>query len=216
MASEETKESEISLRILITGIGGQGAIRATQILGWAAINQGYKVRTAETHGMAQRGGSVNCYMGIGNVNGVLFPKGMADIVLAFEEIEAMRSLEYANKDTVFLMSKTQAVPPGLYFKNIKYPSEEKIIKTIKKVSDNVFAIDAKQIAIDSGEPRAENVVMLAYLYSTGLLPIDEDIFKKTVFSFVPKKALEPNKIAFETALKKAKENKKIIEKFAAH
>ncbi len=211
--AEKDKKDEISLRILVTGIGGQGAIRATQILGWAAINQGYKVRTAETHGMAQRGGSVKCYLGIGNVNGVLFPKGMADIVLAFEEIEAMRCLEFANENTVFLTSKTQAVPPGLYFKNIEYPSEEDIIDTIKKVSKKAFVIDAKKIAIDSGEPRAENVVMLAYLFATGLLPFEKEIFEKTVYSFIPKKAIEPNKIAFNTALKMAKENKDLMEQF---
>jgi indolepyruvate ferredoxin oxidoreductase, beta subunit len=200
-------DESFSFRILITGTGGQGAIRASQILGWAAVNQGYKVRTAETHGMAQRGGSVVCYLGIGNVNGVLFPRGMADLVLAFEEVEALRNVDYANSNTIFLVSKTQIVPPGLYFKkDARYPLELEIQENLKKVSPHVYFIDAKSIAKRAGEPRAENVVMLAYLYATGKIPIDEDILLRTITSFVPKKALEANKKAFNVALADAKEN----------
>ena len=204
---EQNTQDDISFRVLITGTGGQGAIRASQILGWSAINQGYKVRTAETHGMAQRGGSVVCYLGIGNVNGVLFPRGAADVILAFEEVEALRNVSYAHPKTLFLVSKTQLVPPGLYFKkDARYPSEEDIISNIKKVSSNVYVIDAKKIATEAGEPRAENVVMLAYLHATGKLPVTEEILLKTVLSFVPKKAVEANKRAFEAALKDAKAN----------
>ena len=134
-STQKATKSEKSFRLVITGTGGQGAIRASQILGWAAVNEGYNVRTAETHGMAQRGGSVTCYLGVGNVNGVLFPRGTADVVLAFEEIEALRNIDYANSNTVFLVSKTRLIPPGLYFnKTARYPSEEEILAKIGRAS----------------------------------------------------------------------------------
>jgi indolepyruvate ferredoxin oxidoreductase beta subunit len=157
--------------------------------------------------MAQRGGSVTCYLGVGDVNGVLFPRGTADVVLAFEEIEALRNIDYANSNTVFLVSKTRLIPPGLYFnKAARYPSEEEIIANLKKVSPHVYFIDAKKIAEDAGEPRAENVVMIAYLFATGLFPVSEAILLKTVLSFVPQKVLEQNKNAFNVALADAKAN----------
>lgn len=194
-----------SLKVIITGTGGQGAIRASEILGWAAINSGLKVRTAETHGMAQRGGSVVCYLGVGNVNGPLFPRGMASVILAFEEIEALRAADYANENTIFLVSKTRQIPPGLYFnKNARYPEESEIIRDLKKVSPYVYFIDAQEVAKAAGEPRAENVVMLAYLFATGKYPVTEEILLKTILSFIPKKALDQNKKAFEVALAEAK------------
>lgn len=195
----------ILFRSLIVGTGGQGVIRASQILGWAAVNAGLKVRTAETHGMAQRGGSVVCYVGIGNINGPLFPRGMANVIMAFEEAEALRNLDYANENTVFLISQTRNIPPGLVFvKGKTYPSEDEIIANIKKVSSHVYLIDANKIATEAGEPKAENVVILAYLLASGLFPIDEESFTKTVLSFVPEKAREANKKAFQVALAKAR------------
>jgi len=198
-------EKKTSYRTLIVGTGGQGVIRASQIMAWAAVNDGYKVRTAETHGMAQRGGSVVCYVGVGQIAGPLFPRGMADVVLAFEEVEALRNVDYANPNTLFLISNTRLVPPGLYFNQTKrYPSEDEIITNIKKVTSKVFLIDANKIAKASGEPRAENVVILAYLLASGLFPVKEDTFLKTILGFVPAKAKDANKKAFDLAYAEAK------------
>jgi indolepyruvate ferredoxin oxidoreductase beta subunit len=195
----------VSRKIIISGTGGQGAILTSQILGWGAINAGYKVRTAETHGMAQRGGSVVCYMGMGNVHGPVVPRGMADIILAFEEAEALRNISYANKNTIFLISKNRQIPPGLYFvKNARYPSEQEIFDDLKRITPHVYFIDAKKIAMEVGEPRAENVVMIAFLFATGVFPVSEDILLRTILSFVPKKAVDANKMAFEKALQSAK------------
>lgn len=208
----ETKEINMisskksSFRALIVGTGGQGVIRASQIMAWAAVNEGFKVRTAETHGMAQRGGSVVCYVGIGEIAGPLFPRGMADVILAFEEVEALRNVDYANPNTLFLISNTRLVPPGLYFNQAKrYPSEEEIISNIQKVSKKVFLIDANKIAKASGESRAENVVMLAYLLASGLFPVKEATLLKTTLGFVPAKAKEANQKAFDLAYTEAKE-----------
>jgi indolepyruvate ferredoxin oxidoreductase beta subunit len=204
MQALKNELTDVSLKVIITGTGGQGAIRASEILGWAAINSGYKVRTAETHGMAQRGGSVVCYLGVGNVNGPLFPRGMASVILAFEEIEALRAADYANENTIFLVSKTRLIPPGLYFTKARYPDESEIIRDLKKISPYVYFIDAQEVAKAAGESRAENVVMLAYLFATGKLPVTEEILLKTILSFIPKKAMEQNKKAFEVALAEAK------------
>lgn len=194
-----------SFRLLNVGTGGQGVIRATEILGWAAVNAGIQVRTAETHGMAQRGGSVLCYMGFGEINGPIFPRGSADVILSFEELEALRSIDYANSKTLLLISKTRLIPPGLFInKNLKYPTEEEILENLKKVTPHIYLVDALDIAVKSGEPRAENVVMLAFLFATGKLPFSREKLLESILQFVPVKARAANEKAFDLALEEAK------------
>ncbi|MHA2474737.1 MAG: 2-oxoacid:acceptor oxidoreductase family protein, partial [Promethearchaeota archaeon] len=100
-----------NFNLLIVGVGGQGVISAIQILSWAALLDRYKVRTAETHGMAQRGGSVSSFLRFGKeVEGPLIPRGNCQIVLAFEASEAVRNFNYANSDTIFFINNKIIIP----------------------------------------------------------------------------------------------------------
>ena len=118
-----------SYNLLNVGVGGQGVIRAVQILSWAAMRQGYKVRTAETHGMAQRGGSVSSYLRFGNdVEGPLIPRGKTNTVLAFEASEAVRNFNYAGPDTIFLINDDIIIPPMIHQMGMEYPSRDQIHK----------------------------------------------------------------------------------------
>ncbi len=167
--------------------------------------------TAETHGMAQRGGSVICYIGIGNVHGPLVPKGMANAVLAFEETEALRYIDYANNETVF-QSKNSEYSPGLIFvKGKTYPTEEEIVESLRKISPHIYLIDARQIAEEVGEPKAENVVILAYLLASGCFPIEKEIFLDSILNFVPERLEMPIVRAFELAYNAPKKNIRIAE-----
>ncbi len=100
--------------MLCVGIGGTGVIRASMILGWAAMNDGFKVRTAETHGMSQRGGSVSSYLRFGNsLEGPFMMEGDVDVLLAFEISEALRNLNYIGEDSAIIVSRTVVIPPSV-------------------------------------------------------------------------------------------------------
>ena len=104
-----------SYNLLNVGVGGQGVIRSVQILSLAALLEGHKVRTAETHGMAQRGGSVASYLRFGSsVEGPLIPRGMTDLVMSFEASEAVRSFNYAGPDTLFFINNHLIIPPTIH------------------------------------------------------------------------------------------------------
>ncbi|MBD3352174.1 MAG: hypothetical protein GF364_11865 [Candidatus Lokiarchaeota archaeon] len=107
--------------LLCVGVGGQGVISASNILAWAALADNYNVRTAETHGMAQRGGSVSSFLRFGEkVQGPLIPKGSVSVILSFELVEALRNVSFANKETRFVIStNTQISPTVLISKTVK-------------------------------------------------------------------------------------------------
>jgi indolepyruvate ferredoxin oxidoreductase beta subunit len=191
--------------ILNVGVGGQGVIRASQILAWAALREGMNVRAAETHGMAQRGGSVVCYLNVGpSVEGPLFAKGTADIILSFEEVEALRNVEFANEDTFFLIATTKMIPVGVLMnKKLSYPTTDEIVASLKKVSKNIFLFNAEEIALESGDSRTANTVMLAFLLATNKIKIKKENLKETIKEFVPEKAIDANMKAFDMAYEKA-------------
>ncbi len=111
---EKLSSAKDNYNALCVGIGGSGVIRASMILGWAALKEGFKVRTAETHGMSQRGGSVSSYLRFGRtLEGPFMIEGDLDVLLAFEISEALRNLHFANKSTSIIVSKNAVIPPSV-------------------------------------------------------------------------------------------------------
>ncbi|MGC9152704.1 MAG: 2-oxoacid:acceptor oxidoreductase family protein, partial [Vulcanisaeta sp.] len=102
----------MKLNIYLAGVGGQGLVTFATILGDAAIRAGYKALIAETHGLSQRGGSIDVHVRIGDVDAPLIPKGGADVVVAFEMLEAFRAINYANENTVFIVNRRLIRPPA--------------------------------------------------------------------------------------------------------
>ncbi|MHA1724113.1 MAG: 2-oxoacid:acceptor oxidoreductase family protein [Promethearchaeota archaeon] len=123
---EEKPAIKENFNALCVGVGGTGVIRASIILGWAALKEGYKVRTAETHGMSQRGGSVSSYLRFGStLESPFMIEGDLDVLLAFEISEAVRNLHFANKDTYIIASKNKVIPPSvLTHKTLKIDSNK--------------------------------------------------------------------------------------------
>ncbi|MFX0009648.1 MAG: indolepyruvate oxidoreductase subunit beta [Candidatus Hermodarchaeota archaeon] len=195
---------EISIaEYLVVGIGGQGVIRAVQILSWAAMRQGYKVRTAETHGMAQRGGSVSSYLRFGNdVEGPLIPRGRTNTVLAFEASEAVRNFNYAGPKTTFLINDEIIVPPMIHQMNMEYPKREQIHKFLKDVSEKVYFIKASELATNLGNPRVMNVIMLGVLMGSGSISLNSEILKDAILELVPEKAHDINEKAYSLGIEK--------------
>ena len=203
-------ENSQGYNILTVGVGGQGVIRCTQILAAAALEDGgNQVRTAETHGMAQRGGTVIGYLRFGpDVKGPLIHK--ADIMLSFELSEALRNIKYADKNTSLFVSNDVIIPPSVYTYKIPYPEQGKTLEYLHKVTKNVHLIKAREMAEKAGNPRTSNVILIGVMFGAGKLPIKEESLKKAIAKFVPPKAKEVNEVAFKMGYELGK---KIKEEF---
>jgi len=198
-----------SYNLLNIGVGGQGVIRAAQILSYAALLEDYKVRTAETHGMAQRGGSVASYLRFGTeVEGPLVPRGKTDTILAFEASEAVRTFNYAGPQTVFLINNNIIIPPVIHQMGMDYPDIKQISEFLKNVSQNIYFINANEMAMNSGNPRTMNVVMLGVLLGSEAIPLKRESLVQAILSYLPTKVHDVNKKAFEMGIEKGKNIKR--------
>ncbi|AFZ70009.1 2-oxoacid:ferredoxin oxidoreductase, gamma subunit [Caldisphaera lagunensis DSM 15908] len=149
------------LNIVISGVGGQGIVTLARIIGEAAVNNDVKVLIAETHGLSQRGGSVEVHVRLGNVYAPLVPKGGADILLSMELIESARNVDYLNKDGMVISSDTILRPP---IPGVKLPKKEEIIKEFEKNNIKYYLIPTKELAEKIGSYQSENMILLGALY----------------------------------------------------
>jgi len=189
--------------IVLTGVGGQGVITAANILGKAAVNAGINVFVSEVHGMAQRGGSVNCTVRLGNVSGPLVPNGSADVIVSTEPAEALRYIAYSNKKTKIITDITPVIPFTVSVGTDEYPDIEVVFKELEKFGD-LLKIDAVKIAKDAGALITKNIVMLGALAASDVLPFKSEILLKTVLDNIPPKFKDINKKAFEGGFKAIK------------
>ncbi len=181
--------------ILIVGVGGQGTLLASVLLGNLALTKGYDVKLSEVHGMAQRGGSVVTHVKISEdtVNSPLIEEGDADVIIAFEELEAYRWLPYLKKGGTIYVNTQQIMPMPVIMGQAEYP--ENIMKVLEQEAGTVKAFDALSIAEKCGSVKAVNVVLLGAASKD--LPFDEDAWIKVIEENVKPKFIELNKKAFE-------------------
>ena len=189
--------------IVLTGVGGQGVITAANILGKAAVKAKKQVYVSEVHGMAQRGGSVNCTVRIGDVSGALVEVGGADALLSTEPIEALRYIKYANKNTIIITDITPVVPFTVSVGQEKYPDIKKVYSELENFGE-LFKVDAVKIAKQAGALITKNIVMLGALAGSGILPFKSEILLETILENVPAKYKEINKKAFQDGIKAVK------------
>ena len=180
--------------IVIVGVGGQGALLASRVLGSLAQLLGLDVKVSEVHGMAQRGGSVITHVRMGeHVFAPLVTEGEADIMLAFEPLEALRALPFLKEGGGRVIVNTRALPPMSVLTGVaKYPQD--IIPTLKARIDTL-AIDASSIAESHGAPRAVNIALLGAMAAGE--QIDMDIWKEAIRRSVPPATLDVNLRVFE-------------------
>ena len=191
--------------IVLTGVGGQGVITATNILGKAAVNAKTNVYVSEIHGMAQRGGSVVCTVRMGDVSGPLLATGTADVILSTEPVEALRNITYTNKKTKVITDINPVIPFTVAVGGEKYPELEEVFKEINSRAE-LYKIDALKIAKESGATITKNIVMLGALAATGILPFESDILLKTILDNVPAKYKDITKKAFNGGIKAIKKS----------
>ncbi len=180
--------------IMIVGVGGQGTLLASRLLGSVLLSQGFDVKVSEVHGMSQRGGSVVTYVKYGDkVYSPIVDKGEADVIISFEQLEAARYLPYLKKGGKIITSTQKIDPMPVITGVATYP--EDILKKIEGKGVSVTAVDALELAEQAGTSKASNVVLMGVV--SKLTDFDIDSWQKAIVECVPPKFLELNKKAFE-------------------
>ncbi len=184
--------------IMIVGVGGQGSLLASKILGHLLLSQGYDVKVSEVHGMSQRGGSVVTYVRYGDkVYSPVIDKGEADYIVSFEILEAARWLSYLKKDGQIVTNTQQIDPMPVITGAAQYP--EDLAEKIKNAGAKIDAIDCLSVAKEAGSAKAVNIVLLGRL--SHYFDIPEEAWMASLEANVPEKFLEMNKKAFELGRK---------------
>ena len=179
--------------IMIVGVGGQGTLLASRILGNAVIQKGYDVKVSEVHGMSQRGGSVVTYVKFGDaVHSPIIDKGEADIILAFECLEAYRALPWLKKGGKMIVNNQMINPMPVITGAAEYPAD--ILQKLGAVVD-LTAVDALALAREAGNAKAVNVVLIGVMAKNTEIPYEEWV--ETIKTTVPAKFLDANLKAFD-------------------
>ena len=189
MSADKTK-----LDLIISGVGGQGAILASDIIGKAAVLAGVPIRAAETHGMAQRGGSVVNHIRLGCELGSMIPLHGADVLLALEPVEALRYIDSLSDDGVVIVNTQPVLPITVTSGGDEYPDVSEIVDVLKS-NHKVVAFNAFELAIKVGHPQAMNVVMVGA--ASNYLPMSKDLLIDCIKGMVPPKTVDINVNAFE-------------------
>ncbi len=183
--------------IMIVGVGGQGSLLASRLLGDVLLAQGYDVKVSEVHGMSQRGGSVVTYVKYGDkVYSPVIEKGEADAVISFELLEAARCLPYLKKGGHLITSTQQIDPMPVITGAAEYP--EDLVGKLRAAGAELVAVDALSLAEQAGTAKASNVVLMGVLAARMDYPME--LWQKAIEDRVPAKFLELNKKAFELGL----------------
>lgn len=186
---------EMTKNIMIVGVGGQGTLLASKLLGYVLLRQGYDVKVSEVHGMSQRGGSVVTYVRYGEkVYSPVIDRGEADIILSFEKLEAARWLEYLKPDGLIITNTQEMEPMPVVTGAAEYPAQ--LAEKLQAAGARVDAEDFLGIARQAGSAKAVNIALLGRL--SGYFPeIGEQCWKEAIEAVVPQRFRELNHRAFE-------------------
>lgn len=181
--------------IMIVGVGGQGTLLASKMLGYVLLQQRYDVKVSEVHGMSQRGGSVVTYVRYGKkVYSPVIDKGEADVIISFEKLEAARWLEFLKKDGTIITNTQEVEPMPVITGAAAYP--ENLIEKMQAAGAKVDAKDFLSIAQEAGSAKAVNIALMGRL-STYFPEISDEQWQDAIEKIVPPKFLDLNKKAFE-------------------
>lgn len=184
--------------IQLVGVGGQGVLLASTVLGNAAVAEGLEVAMSEVHGMAQRGGSVLCSVRMGqDILSPLIPLGAADLLLGFEPVETCRALSSVNHDSQIVTSINPVVPISVSAGKDTYPKVEDILDAIRSVNPNIIALDATALAVKAGKAITANSVLIGAISAVKGFPLSRERMLASLLDIVPAKARDINVKAFE-------------------
>ena len=184
--------------VQIVGVGGQGVLLASNVLDTAAMDAGHRLMMSEVHGMAQRGGSVLSTVRFGDeVYSPLEAVGGADLIMGFEPVETVRSLQLGNKDTAILMNLDPVLPSMVAAGFDEYPEIDDLVDAVKAVNPHVVTIEATRIAIEAGKAVAANAVMIGAMAAMKDFPLSKQQLLDALVKSVPEKFRDLNVDAFE-------------------
>jgi len=183
----------MTYNILIAGVGGQGTLLASKLMGKVFLERGYDIKVSEVHGMSQRGGSVVTYVRYGEkVDSAVIDKGEADMLISFELLEAARWMSYLKPDGVIITNTQKMNPMPVITGQAKYP--EDIITKIKQSGIKTITLDALKLAGEAGSARSVNVVLLGV--AAKYLGLDRSVWEDAIKTTVPAKTVDVNLKAF--------------------
>jgi len=184
---------QMTTNILVAGVGGQGVILASDIMCEVFMEAGYDVKKSEVHGMAMRGGIVTSHFRFGKkVYSPLIKEGEADILFAFEQLEGLRWVNHLRLNGKIVMNDHKINPPAVNLGEMEYPKA--IPKMIQSKIKNFYLVKGTEIALQFGDVRAANVVLLGAI--SKFFELNEDLWLKTILNYLPAKVHELNKKAF--------------------
>jgi indolepyruvate ferredoxin oxidoreductase, beta subunit len=188
----------MTYNVLIVGVGGQGVLLASRVIGEAAMREGQEVVMSEVHGMAQRGGSVSAVVRFGQgVLSPLVPKAGADLILGFEPVETYRALVYAKQGTVVVTDTDRIVPMTVTGGSEKYPEVQDLLSAMRRSGLKVISFEATKVAEEAGARVTVNSVLIGAVSTLKEFPIGEEALKAALMSSVPAKAKQVNEKAYE-------------------
>jgi len=205
-----TLKKEDPINIIITGVGGQGNVVASQIFASAAVRDGFYVSVGETYGAAQRGGAVMSHVRLSEETqyGPLTPEGRAHIILGFEPVESLRTIgSFGNKKTKAIVNPRPVYPIDVLSGASKYPAVKEVLKAIKELVHSVHMVEATELAKKAGDPIMQNVVMVGCLAGSEFTPIKVETLREVIRETFAKRRSEANLKAFELGLKEIKRTK---------
>ena len=169
-----------SYNIYVCGVGGQGIVKTSEIMGEAAMDEGYDVVLSEIHGMSQRGGVVSTELKIGGYKSSIIEQSKADVILSFEPVEAVRALKKANKNTKIVFNTRPIMPSTLNQLDQNYPDITRIIATLKDNYNHVFPIEGEKLAKDAGSLLSLNMVLLGSAIANDTFPLSKKAVVKSM------------------------------------
>ena len=183
--------------ILLAGVGGQGILRASDIMCQAMMEAGFDVKKSEVHGMAQRGGCVTSHVRYGTrVFSPLAEPGSIEILLAFEKMEALRYLKFLSKDASIILNTEEINPPAVNMGDMPYPGD--IVDFLKDNYPCVVSFNAVELALQAGNAKAANVVLLGAV--SKLIGMEKSVWEKVINEAFPQKLIKLNLDAFQMGI----------------
>jgi indolepyruvate ferredoxin oxidoreductase beta subunit len=204
-ATENRKPKTDNLRLFFTGVGGQGTLLASRVIGEAALAAGLKPLVSETHGMAQRGGIVVSTVILGNLKSPLISLGEADIVLGFEALETFRALDRCHAGTLVIANAATIIPYPVAIGQAQYPDVEQMFDLMAPQVGSLLAFDAGALARQAGSALAVNMVLLGALMALGRLPFGAPEVLAVIRASTKPKFLEANLKALQLGEAAARE-----------
>jgi indolepyruvate ferredoxin oxidoreductase beta subunit len=194
--------------VIITGVGGQGNVLASQLLGQMLVDSGYIVTIGETYGASQRGGSVMSHLRISQHDqySPLIPEGQCDLVMGLEPVEGLRVLgQYGNPHVMMLLNTRPIHPIDVIAGESSYPELGVILEKAKALSKKTWILNATEIALELGDPIFSNIVMLGALWAINVLPLKREGFERVIEEVLPSHRMAANLEAFDRGATAVKE-----------